>query len=499
MHEHFTSGAINKATLEYVFPSIASKENKYSCPHCKNDVTLRKGKVRIHHFAHKKEVSSCTYYTKPTRKHIIYDLKMAMHTIYNTKRQPIWFINKCINKNCGTETISVLSQNSMTCPILRFDKSSNYIVFENSQLQSREEIIKEVEYNYENSIENVEKNLIIKQIQEEEEQILQEESCTNNISSIASPFQIRSIFDMENKSDEMPTTRIDLRISEEDIDDLNSMLKKSLSQWKVHISKSRAVGTVYFYNKKKNATTWNTPSEVLREEEILLINRKMDKIKALKKELSTIEDTLQMKINEDIESTTKEQEQKRVILLEITHDDDNVYSSRLGTEETLESIKIPGLRVNNDHKHVIVSASNLMEKYKTYMKEDLAKETDSCNKDDEPSPLSITYPFKLQCTLFNNYICNSCINKQLALKQKEDMIRKLFYKKFPMFSVDHPEISYRTTNSPPTVRQEEAKQRKRILFRRMRENQKYIAFRDNYLMEERQQQLSIDAIDSSCV
>ena len=133
------------------------------------------------------------------------------------------------------------------------------------------------------------------------------------------------------------------------------------------------------------------------------------------------------------------------------------------------------------------------------MKEDLAKETDSCNKDDEPSPLSITYPFKLQCTLFNNYICNSCINKQLALKQKEDMIRKLFYKKFPMFSVDHPEISYRTTNSPPTVRQEEAKQRKRILFRRMRENQKYIAFRDNYLMEERQQQLSIDAIDSSCV
>ena len=143
MHEHFTSGAINKATLEYLFPSIASKENKYSCPHCKTDVTLRKGKVRVHHFAHKKEVSSCTYYTKPTRKHIIYDLKMALHTIYNTKRQPIWFMNKCINKNCGTETISVLSQNSMTCPILRFDKSSNYIVFENTQLQSREEIVME--------------------------------------------------------------------------------------------------------------------------------------------------------------------------------------------------------------------------------------------------------------------------------------------------------------------------------------------------------------------
>jgi len=493
MHEHFTSGAINKATLEYLFPSIASKENKYSCPHCKNDVTLRKGKVRVHHFAHKKEVSTCTYYTKPTRKHIIYDLKMALHTIYNTKRQPIWFMNKCINKNCGTETISVLSQNSMTCPILRFDKSSNYIVFENTQLQSREEIIKEVEYNYEKSIENVEKNLIIKQIQELE-------LSTNNISSIATPFQIRSIFDMENKADEMPTTRTDLRISEEDIEELNSMLKKSLSQWKVHISKSRAVGTVYFYNKKNNVTTWNTPSEVLREEEILLINRKMDKIKALKQELSTIENTLQMKINEDIESTTKEQEQKRVILLEITHDDDNDYLSRLGTEETLESIKIPGLGVNNDHKHLIVSASNLMEKYKTYMMEDVAKGTDSsCNEDNEPSPPSIKHPFKLQCSVFKNYTCNSCINKKLALKQKEDMIRKLFYKKFPIFSVDHPEISYRTTNSPPTVRQEEAKQRKRILLRRMREHQKYIAFRENYLMEERQQLLSIDAIDSSCV
>ena len=82
MHHHFTSGAINKNTTEFELPYEATKENSYSCPHCSNDVTLRKGKIRVHHFAHKKETSSCSYYTKPSRNHIINDLKMILKIIY---------------------------------------------------------------------------------------------------------------------------------------------------------------------------------------------------------------------------------------------------------------------------------------------------------------------------------------------------------------------------------------------------------------------------------
>ena len=485
MHEHFTSGAINKATLEYVFPSIASKDHKYSCPHCKNDVTLRKGKVRVHHFAHKKEVSSCTYYSKPTRNHLIYDLKMAMHTIYNKRKQPIWFINKCINRNCGTETISALSLNSMTCPVLRIDKSSNYIIFENSRLQSREEIIKEVEYKYENSIESIEKNLIIKEIKE------LEESNKTLISSIASPFHMRSIFDVENNgNDDIPTTRIDLRITDDDIEELNKMLEDSMSHWKVHISKSRAAGTVYFYNKISKDTTWNTPTDVLREEEVLIANRKLVKIDALKKELTAMVENEKRKIKEDIDMTIKEQEQKRLTILEISHDNANENDFTTSDGAGLETIKIPGLDVKYYHKHLVVNAVTLMDTYETYMKEDEANgssspDISSKKEIDASSIPSMKVPFKLRCRQYSNYVCTNCKNKQEALRQKEESIRKLFYLKYPMYSRDQPALSYRTSNSPPTVKAEEAKKRKMLLLRRARENHKYMEFRENYLMEER--------------
>jgi len=65
---HLSLGAINKQTNEREIPSYASKAvskaKNYSCPCCKSVVTLKKGKIRKHHFAHKNEnkVGGCNYY-----------------------------------------------------------------------------------------------------------------------------------------------------------------------------------------------------------------------------------------------------------------------------------------------------------------------------------------------------------------------------------------------------------------------------------------------------
>lgn len=469
MHEHFVSGAINKETTEYVFPSIASKENNYCCPHCNNDVILRKGTVRVHHFAHKNEASSCSYYTKPTQYHLIHDLKMAMSTLYNIKELPIWFINRCTTSQCRNESIAVLSKNSITHPILRFDKSSNYIVFENTMLQSREDITKEVELKYENSMESIEKLSILKQLHDLT-------SIPMRFSSISNPFEMRSIFDLEENSEEIPTIKRDLRISDEDIEQINNMLKDSMSNWKVYISKAKAAGTKYFYNSRNKQTTWCIPNDVIREEEILITTQLINKKKTLETELDILEKIKQDKMKNEIESIIKEQEIKHVFLVELVHD--NEYRSN----SSIDSIKIRNLQIQSFHKHLTVKASKLMEHYKSYMEQSVSSDS---NKERDESSSNSMFPFKIKCGVYNNYVCNSCKNKINETKKKEETIRKLFYEKYPMYSSYNTEISYKTTNSPPTVKAEESKQRKRILMRRMRETHQFSAFREKYLMEER--------------
>ena len=54
MSNHFSMGAINKKTLNYEYPKIASKNNKYKCQSCDNDVMFKKGKIKQPHYAHKK-------------------------------------------------------------------------------------------------------------------------------------------------------------------------------------------------------------------------------------------------------------------------------------------------------------------------------------------------------------------------------------------------------------------------------------------------------------
>jgi predicted RNA-binding Zn-ribbon protein involved in translation (DUF1610 family) len=52
-------GAFIKNTTKYVYPAVANKSEKYVCPDCNKDLILRKGQIRINHFAHYKSDSPC--------------------------------------------------------------------------------------------------------------------------------------------------------------------------------------------------------------------------------------------------------------------------------------------------------------------------------------------------------------------------------------------------------------------------------------------------------
>jgi hypothetical protein len=75
---HFIMGAFN-TKKEYTIPQNAIKGQRYECPECNEELILKKGNKRVHHFSHKKN-SSCTYLDKPSEsyqhlgaKHLIRD------------------------------------------------------------------------------------------------------------------------------------------------------------------------------------------------------------------------------------------------------------------------------------------------------------------------------------------------------------------------------------------------------------------------------------------
>jgi len=62
---HFEHGAIDKGTKYLVDPASALRRTIYECPDCKRDVFVKKGKIKIPHFAHRKDKDNyCTYYNR---------------------------------------------------------------------------------------------------------------------------------------------------------------------------------------------------------------------------------------------------------------------------------------------------------------------------------------------------------------------------------------------------------------------------------------------------
>jgi hypothetical protein len=105
-------GALNKISLEYIHPSMANKNDEYICPDCDNDLIIKKGDIRKHHFAHKRDDSKCTYYNHPTESQIHKDAKMLLKSLFENKNT-IRIIKKCVYNKCNVYTeIEKLNDNS---------------------------------------------------------------------------------------------------------------------------------------------------------------------------------------------------------------------------------------------------------------------------------------------------------------------------------------------------------------------------------------------------
>jgi len=95
----FPLGAINSKTGQYVYPTAASKDQKYICPECQSDLVVVKGDKRVHHFRHKAERSqSCQYYEHPSESQIHKDAKLCLKSLLENKNISLQISRKC--KKC---------------------------------------------------------------------------------------------------------------------------------------------------------------------------------------------------------------------------------------------------------------------------------------------------------------------------------------------------------------------------------------------------------------
>jgi len=87
-------GAINKKTNQYTTPSHANKQDEFICIDCGNDVIIRQGNIRVHHFAHSKEDIKCNFYNNPNESQIHKNAKLVLKYILENKIQ-LTIKNKC--------------------------------------------------------------------------------------------------------------------------------------------------------------------------------------------------------------------------------------------------------------------------------------------------------------------------------------------------------------------------------------------------------------------
>ena len=83
---HLYLGAINEETGEYESPFSANKTKKYYCPGCAKPVIPKQGKIKIHHFAHCKSDSPCTFYSNSGESEIHKAAKLFMKTLLDKKK-----------------------------------------------------------------------------------------------------------------------------------------------------------------------------------------------------------------------------------------------------------------------------------------------------------------------------------------------------------------------------------------------------------------------------
>ena len=93
---HILMGAFNTITNKYEYPRIAEKTGSYTCPECNKAVILKKGNIRVHHFAHYRSENPCMYYERPGESQVHKDAKLAFKTILERETN-IQFLRTCIS------------------------------------------------------------------------------------------------------------------------------------------------------------------------------------------------------------------------------------------------------------------------------------------------------------------------------------------------------------------------------------------------------------------
>jgi hypothetical protein len=121
MSELIRLGAINKKTKQYTHPSNANKQDEFICIDCGNDVIIRQGKIRVHHFAHCKEDLKCNFYSSPNESQIHKNAQLLLKYILENKI-PLKIYNKCNKCNKIDEyDIPEISESSSIVIEYRFD------------------------------------------------------------------------------------------------------------------------------------------------------------------------------------------------------------------------------------------------------------------------------------------------------------------------------------------------------------------------------------------
>ena len=111
-------GAINKKTNKYTHPFNASKQDEYMCIECGNDVLIKQGTLKSHHFAHKSSTCKC-YTSNESDEHK--NAKLILKYILENKI-PLTICCKCNKCNkIDNYEIEEISDNSSIILEYRFE------------------------------------------------------------------------------------------------------------------------------------------------------------------------------------------------------------------------------------------------------------------------------------------------------------------------------------------------------------------------------------------
>ena len=118
---------MDSETNKYVTPFTAEKGRSYKCIDCQQKVILRKGTIRVAHFAHYSQTNTCTYYEHPNESQLHKDAKFKMAEWLKSKQKIEigWSCPQC--KTCYGDEENILYQDGDEVVIEYRDPLGKYI------------------------------------------------------------------------------------------------------------------------------------------------------------------------------------------------------------------------------------------------------------------------------------------------------------------------------------------------------------------------------------